>query len=191
MTAFLISIATVAVAELGDKTQLLSFILAARFRKPLPIISGIAVATLLNHTIAGLVGSWLAEALGKELLRWAVGITFLGVAIWALIPDSLKERETTSDRYGAFVTSLVSFFLVEIGDKTQIATAALAAHFGNLLGVVSGTTLGMLIADAPAVIVGSTLAEKIPLKWVRYAAALIFAVIGVLALLGLSLPDEK
>ena len=190
INTFLISIVTVALAELGDKTQLLAFVLAARFRKPLPIIGGIALATLLNHTIAGLVGSWLAMSLDENVLRWGVGLTFLAVAAWALIPDRFTEKERRSDRYGAFVTALVSFFLVEIGDKTQIATAALAAHFGNVAAVVSGTTIGMLIADGPAVVLGNALAEKIPFRYVRYAAAVMFAMIGTLALLGIGIPTR-
>jgi putative Ca2+/H+ antiporter (TMEM165/GDT1 family) len=130
----------------------------------------------------------LAKSLGGNVLRWGVGLTFLAVAVWALIPDRLTEKERRSDRYGAFVTALVSFFLVEIGDKTQIATAALAAHFGNVVAVVSGTTIGMLIADGPAVVLGNALAEKIPFRYVRYAAAVMFAVIGILALLGVGVP---
>ena len=165
--------------------------LAARFRKPLPIICGIALATLLNHTIAGLLGSWLARSLDENVLRWSVGLIFLAVAMWALVPDRFTEKERRSDRYGAFVTAFVSFFLVEIGDKTQIATAALAAHFGNVVAVVSGTTIGMLIADVPAVVLGNVFAEKLPIRYVRYAAALIFAVIGILTLLGVGVPAKN
>jgi len=184
MEAFLVSVATVALAEVGDKTQLLAFFLAARLRKPVAILLGIFIATLANHSLAGLLGVWITTVLYPETLRWIIGLIFLAVAVWALVPDRLAEEKTHIGRYGAFVTSVVAFFLVEMGDKTQIATAALAAHFGNLLAVVGGTTLGMMIADGPAVFLGEMASHRLPLKYVRYAAALLFGVIGILILAG-------
>ncbi|HJV82204.1 TMEM165/GDT1 family protein [Noviherbaspirillum sp.] len=185
MEALLISTGVVALAEIGDKTQLLAFILAARFKKPLPIVAGILCATLVNHGLAGVLGAWITAALRPEVLRWILGASFIGMAIWTLIPDKIEEEETqVAKKLGVFGATLVTFFLAEMGDKTQIATVAMAAHYSNPLLVVAGTTLGMLIADVPAVFVGDKLASKIPMKLVHSIAAGIFALLGVATLLG-------
>lgn len=184
MEAFLISTLVVAIAEIGDKTQLLALLLAARFQKPIPIILGILAATLLNHAAAGWVGTWLGSLLQGDILRWALGISFLAVAIWTLIPDKMEADDEPKHPFGAFVTTLISFFLVEIGDKTQIATIALAARFEALVPVVIGTTLGMMLANIPAVLVGSAVAHRLPLKLIRIVAACIFAILGIAALIG-------
>src|SRR5690349_4713072 len=178
MYPLLTSTGVVAISEIGDKTQLLALLLACRFRKPVPIILGIFVATVLNHTAAALAGEWVASACDPTYLRWGLGLLFLGMAGWALIPDKLDESEGSKSLAGAgpFVATTVAFFLAELGDKTQIATAALAAQFSHLVLVVAGTTLGMMIADVPAVFVGSSAGHKINLKLVRYVAAAIFAV---------------
>jgi putative Ca2+/H+ antiporter (TMEM165/GDT1 family) len=179
----LVSTGVVTLAEMGDKTQLLAFILAARFKKPLPIVAGILVATLVNHGLAGALGAWITSVLSPEVMRWALGLSFLGMAAWTLIPDKIEEEETQSaGQMGVFGATLVTFFLAEMGDKTQIATIALAAHYSAALMVVAGTTLGMLIADVPAVFVGNRFAEKIPMKVVHSVAAGIFAVMGLLTL---------
>jgi putative Ca2+/H+ antiporter (TMEM165/GDT1 family) len=179
----LVSTGVVALAEMGDKTQLLAFILAARFKKPLPIVAGILVATLVNHGLAGALGAWITSVLSPEVMRWALGLSFLGMAAWTLIPDKIEEEETKiAGQMGVFGATLVTFFLAEMGDKTQIATIALAAHYSAPLMVVAGTTLGMLIADVPAVFVGNRFAEKIPMKVVHSVAAGIFAVMGLLTL---------
>jgi Ca2+/H+ antiporter, TMEM165/GDT1 family len=184
MEAFLVSTGVVALAEMGDKTQLLAFILAARFKKPLPIILGILCATVVNHGLAGALGAWITSAVSPDAMRWLLGLSFIGMAVWTLIPDKIEEEETqVAQRLGVFGATLVTFFLAEMGDKTQIATVALAAHYGAPLLVVIGTTLGMLIADVPAVFVGNKFAEKIPMKLVHTIAAGIFAVMGVLTLL--------
>jgi putative Ca2+/H+ antiporter (TMEM165/GDT1 family) len=184
LEAFLISTGVVALGEMGDKTQLLAMLLAVKFRKPLPIVLGIFVATLLNHATAGWVGGWIAQALGPNLLRWVIGVSFIAMAGWMLIPDKIDEDEAAGPlRFGVFGTTLIAFFLAEMGDKTQIATVALAARFQDLWSVVAGTTLGMLIADVPAVFVGDRLAKKIPMKLVHGIAAAIFAVLGVLTLM--------
>ena len=183
--ALLISTAVVALAEIGDKTQLLAFILAARFKKPVPIIAGILVATLVNHGLAGAFGAWITATLTPEVLRWVLGISFLGMAAWTLVPDSIEEEEThVAQRFGVFGATLVTFFLAEMGDKTQVATVALAAQFAAPVLVVIGTTLGMLIADVPAVFVGDRLAGRIPMRLVHGVAAAIFAALGVATLLG-------
>ena len=183
MEALYVSIGVVALAEIGDKTQLLAFILAARFKKPLPIVAGILCATLVNHGMAGALGAWITSVLSPELMRWVVGISFLGMAVWTLIPDKIEEEETQiASHLGVFGATLVSFFLAEMGDKTQIATVALAAHYGSPLLVVAGTTLGMLAADVPAVFVGNKFSDKIPMKLVHSIAAAIFAVMGLLTL---------
>lgn len=182
--AFSTSTLLVALAEIGDKTQLLSFVLAARFKKPWPICLGILVATLANHACAGAVGQWLTTLMGPSVLRWVLGISFIAMAVWMLIPDTLDEDEAQSPRLGVFGTTLVAFFLAEMGDKTQIATVALAARFDTFLPVVVGTTLGMMIANVPAVLVGDCLAHKIPVRLVHGLAAAMFAVLGVLALVG-------
>src|SRR5574337_2221709 len=167
MEAFLISTGIVALAEIGDKTQLLSFFLAARFKKPWPICLGILVATLANHAFAGAVGQWLSNLMGPALLRWVLGLSFLAMAVWMLIPDKLDEADTDAPRLGVFGTTLVAFFLAEMGDKTQIATVALAARFGAFLPVVTGTTLGMMLANVPAVLVGDRLAARLPVRLVH------------------------
>jgi len=184
MEALFISTGVVALAEIGDKTQLLAFILAARFKKPLPIIAGILCATLVNHGLAGALGAWITSVVSPEAMRWALGLSFIGMAIWTLIPDKIEEEETqVAQHLGVFGATVITFFLAEMGDKTQIATIALAAHYGSPLLVVAGTTLGMLLADVPAVFVGNKFAEKIPMKLVHAIAAGIFAVMGVLTLL--------
>jgi len=182
--AFLISTGIVALAEIGDKTQLLALVLAAKYRKPVPIVLGILVATLVNHAVAGYVGAWVASAVGAELMRWILGISFLAMAGWMLIPDKLDDEEDKPARYGVFLTTLIAFFIVEMGDKTQIATVALAAKYGSLLAVVGGTTLGMMLANVPAVLLGEVTAKKLPMRLVHGTAAAIFAVLGILVLLG-------
>jgi putative Ca2+/H+ antiporter (TMEM165/GDT1 family) len=185
MEALFISTGVVALAEIGDKTQLLAFILAARFKKPLPIIAGIFCATVVNHGLAGALGVWITSALGGETLRWVLGLSFIGMAIWTMIPDKIEEEETqVAKRLGVFGATLVTFFLAEMGDKTQIATVAMAAKFSSPVLVVMGTTLGMLIADVPAVFVGDKFAAKIPMKLVHSIAAGIFALLGVATLAG-------
>lgn len=185
MEAFLISTGLVALAEIGDKTQLLAFILAARFRKPGPIVLGILIATLVNHACAGAVGSWITTQVSAQTLRWVLGLGFIAMAVWTLIPDKIEEEETGGKfRLGVLGTTIVAFFLAEMGDKTQIATVALAARFNDLWMVVAGTTLGMMIANVPAVLVGGKLAHKLPVRLVHAIAAAIFAVLGMLTLLG-------
>lgn len=185
MEALFVSTGVVALAEIGDKTQLLAFLLAARFKKPLPIILGILAATLVNHGLAGALGAWITAALRPDILRWVLGVSFIGMAIWTLIPDKIEEEEThLGKRFGVFGATLITFFLAEMGDKTQIATIAMAAHYGTPLLVVIGTTLGMLIADVPAVFVGDRLAGKIPMRLVHCVAAAIFAVLGIATLFG-------
>jgi Ca2+/H+ antiporter, TMEM165/GDT1 family len=181
--ALYISTGVVALAEMGDKTQLLAFILAARFKKPVPIILGILLATLVNHGLAGALGAWITSVVSPDAMRWVLGLSFIGMAIWTLVPDKIEEEETqVALKLGVFGATLVTFFLAEMGDKTQIATVALAAHYGAPLLVVIGTTLGMLIADVPAVFVGNKFADKIPMKLVHSIAAGIFAIMGVLTL---------
>ena len=185
MEAFWVSTGVVALAEIGDKTQLLAFILAARFKKPAPIIAGIVLATLANHGLAGALGAWITAVVSPEVLRWVLGASFIGMAVWTLIPDEIEDKETqVAQRFGVFGATLITFFLAEMGDKTQIATVAMAAHYATPVIVVLGTTLGMLIADVPAVFVGNKLADKIPMKLVHAIAAGIFAVLGVATLLG-------
>lgn len=184
MEAFLISTGIVSLAEIGDKTQLLAFILAAKFRKPVPIVFGIFVATLANHGFAGAVGIWITTLMGPETLRWVLGISFIAMAGWTLLPDKFDEDEAKLVRLGVFTTTLIAFFLAEMGDKTQIATVALAAQYQNLIAVVAGTTLGMMVANVPAVIMGDKIADKMPVKLVHRIAAAIFAFLGVATLLG-------
>jgi Ca2+/H+ antiporter, TMEM165/GDT1 family len=185
MESLLVSTGVVALAEIGDKTQLLAFILAARFKKPLPIIAGILCATVVNHGLAGALGAWITANVSAQVLRWVLGASFIGMAIWTLIPDKIEEEETkVAQRLGVFGATLVTFFLAEMGDKTQIATVALAAHYASPVLVVAGTTLGMLIADVPAVFIGDKLAAKIPMKVVHAVAAAIFALLGAATLLG-------
>jgi putative Ca2+/H+ antiporter (TMEM165/GDT1 family) len=183
MEAFLIAIGLVAFAEIGDKTQLLAFLLAAKFRKPWPIILGILAATLINHGIAGAVGAWIASLLDQSALRWILGLAFIAMAVWVLIPDKLDE-EAQPVRFGVFGTTLIAFFFAEMGDKTQIATVALSAQYETWMSIVIGTTLGMMIANVPAVLLGNRLAHAMPVKLVHSIAALIFLVLGVATLLG-------
>ena len=184
MEAFLISTGIVALAEIGDKTQLLAFILAAKFRKPLPIIAGILLATLANHGFAGALGSWITAFLTPETLRWVLGISFIAMAGWTLIPDKFDEDDAKLARFGVFGTTLLAFFLAEMGDKTQVATVALAAQYQAFYPVVAGTTLGMMIANVPAVLLGDRIAERMPVRLVHCIAAAIFAILGVATLLG-------
>lgn len=183
-TAFLVSTLVVAIAEIGDKTQLLSLLLAARFRKPVPIIAGIAVATLANHAAAAWLGEWVRGLLGPDALRWVIGLSMIAIGAWALRADRLDDRYGEQGRWGVFAATCVLFFLVEIGDKTQIATVVLAAQYHALVAVVLGTTTGMLIANTPVVMFAHRFSDRIPLKWVRLAAAALFAALGVLALAG-------
>jgi putative Ca2+/H+ antiporter (TMEM165/GDT1 family) len=180
--AFLVSTLVVGLAEIGDKTQILSLMLAARFLRPMPIIFGILIATLFNHAAAGLAGTVFGNLLAGSVLRWVLGVSFLGVALWALIPDRYEGDPKQTSGYGAFITALVAFFIAEIGDKTQIATVGLAARFEQFYAVVLGTTLGMMLANIPAVLIGNRLADKLPLKPIRIAAAVVFAGLGVLTL---------
>ena len=184
MEAFLVSTSIVALAEIGDKTQLLAFILAAKFRKPVPIILGILIATLVNHGCAGAVGAWVTTLLGAGTLRWVLGVSFIAMAIWTLVPDKFDEDDAKLARLGVFGTTVVAFFLAEMGDKTQVATVALAAQYKDLVTVVAGTTLGMMLANVPAVILGDRIAGRIPVRVVHGIAAAIFAVLGVATLLG-------
>ncbi|MDO9089196.1 MAG: TMEM165/GDT1 family protein [Burkholderiaceae bacterium] len=185
MESLFVSTGVVALAEIGDKTQLLAFILAARFKKPVPIIMGILVATLVNHGLAGALGAWITSAVSPEVLRWLLGLSFIGMAVWTMIPDKIEEEETrVAHRFGVFGATLITFVLAEMGDKTQIATIAMAAHYAAPLLVVIGTTLGMLIADVPAVFIGDKLANRIPMKLVHSIAAAIFALLGMATLLG-------
>jgi Ca2+/H+ antiporter, TMEM165/GDT1 family len=184
MEAFLISTGVVALAEIGDKTQLLAFILAARLKKPLPIIAGILVATIFNHSLAGALGAWITSAVRPEVLRWILGASFIGMALWTLKPDKIEDAETrTARHYGVFGATLITFFLAEMGDKTQIATVALTAHYAAPVIVVIGTTLGMLIADVPAVFIADKFSGKLPMRLVHSIAALIFGAMGVLTLI--------
>ena len=174
-----------ALAEIGDKTQLLALVLAARYRKPVPIVLGILVATLLNHALAGTVGAVLARYVDPQVMRWVLGLSFLAMAVWMLIPDKLDDGQPAKPpRFGVFATTLGAFFLLEMGDKTQIATVALAAKYPELAIVVAGTTFGMMLANVPAVLLGDVAATKLPLRIVRAVCAAVFAVIGVLVLIG-------
>lgn len=183
MEAFIASFGMVALAELGDKTQLLSFVLAARFRgRHWPIIAGIFVATVVNHLGAAYVGDWVATKVSPDVLRWVLGLAFLAFAVWALIPDSLDAQEQKAS-HGVFATTVVMFFLAEMGDKTQLATVALGAQYSSLVAVATGTTLGMMAANVPAVLIGEKLAQKFPLSKMRFIAAALFALFGALILL--------
>ena len=184
MEAFLISTGVVALAEIGDKTQLLAFILAAKFRKPMPIIVGIFVATIANHALAGALGSWITAMVAPETMRWVLGLSFIAMAIWTLIPDRFDEDDAKLARYGVFGTTLIAFFLAEMGDKTQVATVALAAQYQSLISVVTGTTFGMMIANVPAVLMGDRIANRMPVRLVHAVAAGVFAVLGVMTLVG-------
>ena len=183
MEAFFLSTALVAVAEIGDKTQLLALVLAARYRKPVPIILGILIATLANHALAAWIGAAVAGWVGAETMRWILVATFFAMAGWCLIPDKVDDGPQAARTAGAFLATLVAFFIVEIGDKTQIATVALAARYNSLVLVTAGTTLGMMLANAPVVLFGDAIAKRLPLKWVRLVAALLFVALGLAALL--------
>ncbi len=184
MEAFLISTGIVGLAEIGDKTQLLAFLLAAKFRKPLPIVLAIFVATVANHAFAAAVGAWITSMLGPDVLRWVLGVSFLAMAAWTLIPDKLDEDETKLAKYGVFLTTLIAFFMAEMGDKTQVATVALAARYHDIVSVVLGTTFGMMLANVPAVYLGDRIANRVSLRLVHGIAALVFAMLGVATLLG-------
>jgi putative Ca2+/H+ antiporter (TMEM165/GDT1 family) len=182
MYEFLISTAIVALAEMGDKTQLLALLLAARFRKPIPILLAILLATLLNHGISAVLGQWITTVLSPDVLLWIISLGFIAMALWMLVPDQLDD-ETDSinkwQRYGVFGATFVLFFLAEIGDKTQVATIALAARFDSIFWVMAGTTVGMMIANAPAVFIGDKLADKLPISLIHKIGASIFLLIGV------------
>ena len=184
MEAFLVSTGIVALAEIGDKTQLLAFVLAAKFRRPLPIIAAIFVATIANHAFAAAIGTWITSLLGPDTLRWVLGASFLAMAAWTLVPDKLDDEDTQLAKYGVFMTTLIAFFMAEMGDKTQVATVALAARYDSLLAVVCGTTLGMMLANVPAVYLGDKIANRVSLKLVHGIAAAVFAPLGVATLLG-------
>lgn len=185
MEAFLISTGIVALAEIGDKTQFLAFILAAKFRRPLPIIAGILIATIANHAFAGALGTWITSLLSPETLRWVLGLSFVAMGIWTLIPDKFEEDDAKLARLGVFGTTLVAFFLAEMGDKTQVATVALAAQYQAFFAVVAGTTFGMMLANVPAVLLGDRIAVRMPVRLVHGIAAAIFIVLGVLTLTGI------
>jgi putative Ca2+/H+ antiporter (TMEM165/GDT1 family) len=182
MEAFLVSVTLVALAEMGDKTQLLSLVLAARYRRPWPIVLGILVATLANHALAGALGNWLTATLGPQMLRVIVGIGFLAMAVWALVPDKLDGAPVAKAGLGVFATTCVAFFIAEMGDKTQVATVALAARYASFAPVVLGTTIGMLLANVPVVFLGERLAARLPMRLLQRVAAALFAVLGIWAL---------
>ena len=181
MDAFLVSTAIVALAEIGDKTQLLAFILAAKFRRPWPIVLGILVATLANHAFAAAVGTWLTTLMGPQTLRWVLGLSFIAMAVWTLIPDKLDEDDARLPRFGVFGATLIAFFLAEMGDKTQVATVMLAAQYPHFIMVILGTTLGMLLANVPVVLAGNFAAERLPLTLIRRIAACAFALLALYA----------
>jgi putative Ca2+/H+ antiporter (TMEM165/GDT1 family) len=182
LEAFGVSTGVVALGEMGDKTQLLSIVLAARYKRAWPIVAGILVATLANHALAGLLGDAIARWLGPVALRWVVGLSFLGMAVWMLVPDEIDAGAERASRYGVFATTVVAFFLAEMGDKTQIATVALAARFADLAAVVVGTTLGMMIANVPAVLLGDRVARAVSMRLVHGIAAVVFALLGLATL---------
>jgi putative Ca2+/H+ antiporter (TMEM165/GDT1 family) len=184
MEAFLISIASVALGELGDRTQFLALILATQLRRPLAVILGILVATFANHLLAAFIGQWAGSFLSPRILRWTLGISFLALAAWALIPETAEAAPRARDGYGAFMVTVIAFFLAEMGDKTQIVALALAAKYHQLVAVVGGTTLGMMIVNVPTVLLAEHVTRIVPLKWMRLAAALVYAVLGVLTLMG-------
>ena len=186
MEAFFVSTLAVTIGEIGDKTQLLALLLAVRFRRPLPIIAGIFVATIANHAIAAFVGQWVAAHVSADLLRWLLGLSFIAIALWALKPDEMEEESIERGHYGVFMLTCITFFLAEIGDKTQLATVALAARYQDLLPVLMGTTLGMMLADTPAVFLGKIASPNFPFRMVRWIAAGIFALLGIAVLAGVS-----
>ena len=189
VSAFIISTGIVALAEIGDKTQLLAFILAAKFKKPVPIILGILIATLANHGFAGAIGAWLTSLADSETMGLILGVSFIAMAIWTLIPDKFDEADAKLAHFGIFCTTLIAFFIAEMGDKTQVATVALAAKYQALLPVVAGTTFGMMLANVPAVLLGKKIANRIPVRLVHGIAASIFAVLGVATLLATMKPE--
>ena len=190
MEAFLISTGIVALAEMGDKTQLLSLVLAARFRKPWPIAWGILVATLANHALAGGLGAWVTGLMGPTVLRWVLGVSFLAMAAWMLVPDKLDDDDAdVTPKFGVFGTTVIAFFLAEMGDKTQVATVMLAAEYQSWLWVVAGTTLGMMLANAPVVWFGERITRLVPLTWVHRISAAVFVVLGLLVLFGSEAPE--
>ena len=185
MEAFLVSTGIVALAEMGDKTQLLSLVLAARFRKPLPIVLGILVATLANHALAAAAGAWVTTMLGPQMLRWVLGASFIAMAAWMLIPDKLDAQgDGKPPRFGVFGTTVIAFFLAEMGDKTQVATVMLAAQYQAWAAVVAGTTLGMMVANAPVVWFGERVTRHVPIRVVHVVSALIFLALGAAAIAG-------
>jgi putative Ca2+/H+ antiporter (TMEM165/GDT1 family) len=186
MEAFWWSTGVVALGEMGDKTQLLALMLAARFRRPWPIVGGIAVATAANHALAALFGHWVAQQLGPTLLRWVVGLAFLAMALWMLVPDRADDDGASGarQRFGVFGTTVIAFFLAEMGDKTQVATVALAAQYKAVVAVVAGTTAGMMIANVPAVLLGDRIARRFPVRLVHGIAAVLFTLLGLATLLG-------
>ena len=185
MKALLVSAGVVALAEIGDKTQLLAFIMSARYQRPVPIAIGMAVAIAANHALAGVLGAWITTVVSPPVLRWALVLSFIGIAGWTLIPDSqpTPAQRRFGSRLGVFGTTVVAFFLAEMGDKTQVATVVLAARYGSPLPVIAGTVLGMLVVDVPAIVIGSRLAERLPMRLVHGAAAAVFVLLGLLALL--------
>ena len=186
MQAILVSTGVVALAEVGDKTQLLAFVLAARYRRPWPIVAGILVATVFNHALAGAAGAWLMALVSPGVLRWVLGLSFLAMGAWALKPDTLDDGEAPPrSGHGVFAVTLVAFFLAEMGDKTQLATIALAAAYAAPVAVVAGTTLGMMLANVPAVLLGERLLRRVPLRLVHAVAAAVFALLGLATLLGI------
>ena len=187
MDAFLVSTGIVGLAEIGDKTQLLAFLLAARFRRPLPIVFGIFVATVFNHAFAAAVGALVSELLGPGVMRWVLGLSFIGMAAWIMVPDEVDADGLNGAplaKYGVFLTTLLAFFVAEMGDKTQVATVALAARYESMAAIVAGTTFGMMLANVPAVYFGERIAGRVPLRLVHGIAALIFAALGIATLLG-------
>lgn len=187
MSAFFISTGVVALAEIGDKTQLLALLLAARFRKPLPIVAGIFVATIVNHAIAGSLGAWLITLVSPDVLRWVLVASFIGMAVWMLIPDKIDEDEIRiRDGAGVFTATVIAFFMAEMGDKTQIATVMLAAKYDALFAVVAGTTVGMMLANAPAVWIGHKAANVLPTRAVHIVSACLFAGLGIAAAMGMA-----
>jgi putative Ca2+/H+ antiporter (TMEM165/GDT1 family) len=184
VNAFLVSTGIVAIAEIGDKTQLLSLVLAARLRRPWSIVAGILVATFLNHALAGAVGTWIVSVIGPQAMRWVLGLSFIAMAGWALVPDRLDDTPQSSSHLGAFTTTALAFFIAEMGDKTQVATVALAARYDALAAVVAGTTIGMMVANVPVVLLGERVTRRVPLRLVRVIAAALFAALGVAALVG-------
>jgi len=182
LEVFLVSVGVVALAEIGDKTQLLVLVLSARYRRSLPIVLGILVGTLANHTLAAVFGAWLVETLGEQAMHWVVAAAFLAMAAWTLVPDELGERPEGTSRFGVFGATVNAIFLLEMADKTQIATVTLAARYVSVLPVILGTTVGMMLANVPAVFLGERVLARVPLPWVRRTAAAVFAVLGALVL---------